>query len=40
MRTPVEVADADLRALASLIGPNNRPVQNLGERRVSKACMP
>jgi carbonic anhydrase len=40
MRTPVEVASADLRELAALIGPNNRPLQRLGDRRVTKACTP
>jgi carbonic anhydrase len=40
LSTPVEVTTADLRQLAALVGPNNRPLQALGNRRVTKACMP
>jgi carbonic anhydrase len=40
LSTPVEVATADLRQLAALVGPNNRPLQQLGNRRVTKACLP
>lgn len=38
MRAPVEVLAADLQRLAALVGPNARPVQRLGDRRVIKAC--
>jgi carbonic anhydrase len=40
MRTPLEVAAADLQRLAALVGPNTRPLQRLGDRPVAKACMP
>jgi carbonic anhydrase len=40
MRTPLEVATADLQRLAALIGPNVRPLQPLGGRRVIRACSP
>jgi carbonic anhydrase len=40
MRTPVEVAAVELERLAALVAPNARPVQRLGDRRVTKVCMP
>ncbi|WP_295543396.1 carbonic anhydrase family protein [uncultured Thiohalocapsa sp.] len=40
MRTPLEVADADLQRLAGFMEPNARPLQPLGGRRVTKACGP
>jgi len=40
MRTPLEVAAEDLNRLANLVGQNARPLQQLGGRRVIKACMP
>lgn len=39
MRTPLEVATVDLQRLASLLGPNARPVQRLGGREVQLACQ-
>lgn len=38
MRTPLEVATADVQRLASLLGPNARPVQALGGRDVWLGC--
>lgn len=40
MRTPMEVPVADLQRLATLAGPNARPLERLGDRRVTKACGP
>ncbi len=40
LRTPVKVAAADLNRLAGLSGQNARPLQRLGGRRVTLACMP
>jgi len=40
MRTPLEVAAEDLNRLTTLVGQNARPLQQLGGRRVIKACMP
>jgi carbonic anhydrase len=38
LRTPVEIASEDIQRLASLIGPNARPLQRLGGREIVKAC--
>ena len=38
MRAPVEAPVADLQRLASLVGPNARPLQRLGDRRITKTC--
>lgn len=40
LRTPLEVAQEDLEHLAALVGTNARPLQRLGDRQVTKACMP
>jgi carbonic anhydrase len=40
MRTPLEVATEDLHRLVALTGPNARPLQPLGDRRVIRACAP
>jgi carbonic anhydrase len=40
MRSPVEVAAEDLQRMAEMIGPNARPLQHLGGRRVIRACSP
>ncbi len=40
LRTPAEVAQSDLEQLATLVGPNARPVQPLGDRRITKVCTP